>query len=814
MEKRRCYGCMNLKTEVGICPHCGYDDRQTNEEHQLPTGTVLKEQYLVGKVLGQGGFGITYMGWDMYLDIPVAIKEYFPGGTVMRNCTESTEVVTYNGETGERFLQNKERFMREVKMLARFQDVKEIVQVKNFFLANNTAYIVMEYVEGITLKEYVKRNGGRLPVDEVLTLLYPVMDGLAQVHKTGLVHRDISPENIMILPNGKVKLLDFGAVRDVGNASVDRQLTHSTEAILKQGYAPMEQYQNRGRLGPWTDVYALCATIYYSLTGEIPPDAPERILGEKIKWFTEKGIPVQKAIEQVVKDGMELRVEERIPDMETLHQRFLLAQGTADTKIKTKKADGWLQKKYAGYMLLAVGVLACVALAVCFYFAGRHAAVPDKNTETESVQAQDTERKTDGEMEENVCGSGTFYSFDSATGELRIFGTGTTWDVVQPGTTELTEWETERIPWEEEKENIRRLVIENGVSYIGRYNFKDCVNLSEVEWGSVEYISEGAFENAGLTALEFPDSLQQIDSRAFAGCKQLTEVKLPESLAHLYPETFSNTALNQLYIGRFTELFDDAGVTPFTEYGKKMPEIVFHGYTGSKAEEYANRHSLPFVSVGFYENYALEGKCGEHVSWRLEPDTGEMTISGTGMIYDYVDPNVEAYYSDDENYRNEHPPWYEYRRYIRTLTIGPEITRIGNWAFYNCTNLETVDWGNVEEIGMCSFNHANISELKLPETVRSIEAHAFGNLSQLTEVELPASLETLGNSAFVNCQNLEKLVFQSKVILNLYGEEGIFGTRQDMERNGCPVIYGPKEGEVKVHAMEFEIPYVVLDEEK
>ena len=153
MERnRRCYGCMNIKTQP-VCEHCGWDERRNNAPHQLPVGTLLREQYVIGRVLGQGGFGITYLGWDQYLDIPVAIKEYYPSGIVSRESSVSTVVCCYDGEIGERFRKSKDRFMRESRTLARFSDMPEVVQVKNFFFANNTAYIVMEYVQGITMKE-------------------------------------------------------------------------------------------------------------------------------------------------------------------------------------------------------------------------------------------------------------------------------------------------------------------------------------------------------------------------------------------------------------------------------------------------------------------------------------------------------------------------------------------------------------------------------------------------------------------------------------------------------------------------------------
>ena len=309
MEKKRCYGCMREKTQR-VCEYCGYDENTTNASHQLPAGTVLDEHYLIGRVLGQGGFGITYLGWDMNLDMPVAIKEYFPNGTVMRDTTYSLNVTSTEGDEGSRFHHNRERFLREAKALARFDRIPQVVHVLSFFLQNNTAYIVMEYVEGITLRQYVKNSGGKLGVGETLTLLRPVMEALDRVHQTGLVHRDISPDNIMLLPQGGAKLIDFGAVRDVQHADAEQPLTKSTEAILKHGYAPIEQYQRRGSLGPWTDVYALCGTIYYCLTGQVPPDAPERMMAESdVDWDRLEGLTQQQM--DALKQGMALMPKDR-----------------------------------------------------------------------------------------------------------------------------------------------------------------------------------------------------------------------------------------------------------------------------------------------------------------------------------------------------------------------------------------------------------------------------------------------------------------------------------------------------------------------
>lgn len=277
--ERRCPGCMKLKEDVPVCPHCGFDESAAVDAHHLPVNTILRGQYQVGKVLGQGGFGITYLGWDLYLDAPVAIKEFYPSSLVYRENSSTAAVRSTSVVAEDAFRLSKERFMKEAKALAKFTEIPEIVQIRSLFPENNTVYIVMEYIEGINLRKYVRENG-RLSFDEAMTYLLPVMDALERVHAAGIVHRDISPDNIMLLPDGRVKLLDFGAVRSIEQADPEAELSHSTQSILKHGYAPIEQYQTRGGLGPWTDVYALCATLYFCMVSSAPPNAPERVMGD------------------------------------------------------------------------------------------------------------------------------------------------------------------------------------------------------------------------------------------------------------------------------------------------------------------------------------------------------------------------------------------------------------------------------------------------------------------------------------------------------------------------------------------------------
>ena len=276
MEPKRCPACMN-RVSGEVCEHCGYDLRTPVPRHHMVPGTVLNNQYYIGRALGQGGFGITYYAWDLNLDTPVAIKEYYPAAYVHRDNLQSQEVVG-NPQAEHLFRNGKEYFLREAKSLAKLSAVPEIVHIRTYFQANGTAYIVMEYITGMPLHKYVMNRGYRISVQETLAILQPVMEALARVHDANLIHRDISPDNIMLIPNGKVKLLDFGAARSSENADPTKALPKSTQAVAKHGYTPVEQYQSRGALGPWTDVYALCATVFFCITGSSPTSAMDRMV--------------------------------------------------------------------------------------------------------------------------------------------------------------------------------------------------------------------------------------------------------------------------------------------------------------------------------------------------------------------------------------------------------------------------------------------------------------------------------------------------------------------------------------------------------
>lgn len=307
----KCPNCMQtLGQGEDTCPYCGFDVSGYEEKPNcLRPFTVLQGKYMIGRVIGMGGFGITYIGWDLNLQTYIAIKEYFPESFAHRD-TMATTTVTTNENKQEIYDKGLKRYVEEARNLSKFYQLQGIVSVKDFFYENGTGYIVMEYINGVDLKHYLKGMGGTLDEATVLTLMKPVFESLYEVHKNGLVHRDISPDNIMVDNEGKIKLIDFGSVRGQ-SAETDKTYT----VILKHGYAPPEQYYAKGKQGPWTDIYSLCATMYKMLTGEVPPNGVERMEEDTYTDPSKRGISVSERTEAVLRKGLAVKASERYQDI-------------------------------------------------------------------------------------------------------------------------------------------------------------------------------------------------------------------------------------------------------------------------------------------------------------------------------------------------------------------------------------------------------------------------------------------------------------------------------------------------------------------
>lgn len=315
MEKKICLGCMQeINTDDIKCPHCGFNPNAYKVNPRcLRLGTKLAGKYIIGKVIGEGGFGITYIGWDEKLELPIAIKEFFPPKIASRDTTTGNNTIYMFDHADEKsFEEGMRRSVKEARSMSKLEAYEGIVSIRDFFNENKTAYIIMEYVDGETLKEYLKENEKMEPED-VLKVMKPVMKALEQMHRTGMIHRDISPDNIMIRRDGQVKLIDFGAAR-VAQEEDEKSLT----VMLKRGFSPEEQYRSKGHQGPWTDIYALCATMYYMLTGVIPPESMERVLEDKYVSLKEYDIELDTKIADAIDKGLCVLAKNRYQSMSDL----------------------------------------------------------------------------------------------------------------------------------------------------------------------------------------------------------------------------------------------------------------------------------------------------------------------------------------------------------------------------------------------------------------------------------------------------------------------------------------------------------------
>lgn len=304
-----CLNCFGTLDAQRVCTTC----RKKAEElqtppHHLAQRTVLANKYLIHRALGEGGFGITYLAWDMSCGVKVAIKEYYPSGYVNR-MPKSNQVIINSKQNQAASNRGLKRFIDEAKTLAKIKNLPGIVSVRDFFSANGTAYIVMEYLDGISLKKYLQRKGGKVPCDEILTILRPIMDSLVSVHKLGLIHRDISPDNILLTKTNEVKLIDFGAAKQ---SNLDGK---SLSIVLKQGFAPEEQYRTHGEQGAWTDIYALGVTIYYSITGSLPPESIQRLHKDTIVRPSEKGAIISPTQESALMKSLAVYAQHRYRDV-------------------------------------------------------------------------------------------------------------------------------------------------------------------------------------------------------------------------------------------------------------------------------------------------------------------------------------------------------------------------------------------------------------------------------------------------------------------------------------------------------------------
>lgn len=353
-----CNNCLE-EIENYPCSRCGYAPTEENQIRYALTGHVLAGRYLVGRILGQGGFGITYLGMDMKLQTRVAIKEFYPSGHVSRYITMGTRLDWNHTPAAQSMRSNGvEVFLKEAQKMSKVSHIPNVVGVQDVIQENDTAYIIMSYISGTTLKDILAKNGS-MDWNRAKEIFLPTIKTMAQVHKAGLVHRDISPDNLIIQADGQVQILDLGAAKDI---SVDGGLT--SVLVAKAGFSPLEQYGVTGKSGTWTDVYAMAATIYYTVTGVLPQTATDRLDRDTLRWDLPRLQNLPKPVLSGLKDAMAIRASDRTQTMQDFLAALEAASGNAPSFRKNSRSAGGTAKKK---ILLPLAAAVAVVLAVILF---------------------------------------------------------------------------------------------------------------------------------------------------------------------------------------------------------------------------------------------------------------------------------------------------------------------------------------------------------------------------------------------------------------------------------------------------------------
>lgn len=328
-----CLGCMEqIEDSVTTCPHCGFNETTFQQEsYYLTPGTIVGGKYILGKVLKYGGYTVTYIGMDAEKNQKVLVKEYLPSEFSTRSAGEK-EVTIYSGDALEQFNQGLTTFLNEANRIQHLGNPQGIAKVYDCVAENDTGYVISEYVEGQTLQEMMEAKG-KFSWKETKDFITQILTGLSQVHPLDIIHCDISPETIMLTSSGEVKLLDFGATRYVTTAN-----SSSLAIILKQGFAPEEQYRSQGVRGPWTDVYALGAVMYYMITGNVPLESVDRALLDELKEPSKLGIEIPQNVENAMMNALNVYQKDRTPSAEA----FLRELNSSEVKriqVKQKRRE-------------------------------------------------------------------------------------------------------------------------------------------------------------------------------------------------------------------------------------------------------------------------------------------------------------------------------------------------------------------------------------------------------------------------------------------------------------------------------------------
>ena len=614
-ERNICYNCFKEKPEGGgPCPCCGFDLEENAAKYPaaLRAGTVLKGRYVIGRVLGQGGFGITYLAWDQSLEAKVAVKEYMPGEMAVR--IGGLGVQPRSAARREDFAYGKERFQEEARILARFMGQPNIAGVTDYFDENGTSYFVMDYVEGISFKTYIANAGGKVSTEEALNVMIPVLRALTAVHGEGLIHRDVTPDNIYITKDGNVKLLDFGSARySLGDKS------KSLDVILKVGYAPKEQYIRRGRQGPYTDVYSCAACLYAAITGYLPPESLERLDHDTLVPPSEAGAEIPLYLERAILKGLAVQPEDRFQTagefLEALEsQNVVELTGSGREETLQKQQVRSQEKRKKGRLAAAVCGIGALALAAVLFLGTGQSGTPDSAPASEpagdvqgtNVPTQETLSPQESRrMEEaaapkvTICGE----SYSTALRELRLEEAEfeeADYEAISQMTglerLEIVDSPISQLDFLKNLTNLKRLHIRGSREPAGTFSdlsaLAGLTNLEDL-YLYLDGVSDlnGLSGMSGLKSLVLTGNMEIADLSPLAGLTKLQSLEVPlggENVGVDLSPLAGLTDLRTLRTGsNVTDLTPLSGLT-----GLRELDLTYGGYSARDSKEYRSLEPL------------------------------------------------------------------------------------------------------------------------------------------------------------------------------------------------------------------------------
>ena len=761
---QRCYGCMRKLPAAGeACPHCGYDRRAAtfNRNHLTP-GSELRGRYVIGRALGLGSFGNTYIGWDTQKNVRVTIKEFLPSMFAFHRAGDQ-QVQFYSSEGRALFDKGLQTFRQETAVLRGLTDAESVSRILDYVPENGTGYAVMEYLSGETLKARLARCR-TMDFDEAMDVLVPVLRTLDLVHASGLLHRDICPDNIFLCDDGRVKLLDFGSaqfelLQDSDGLSV----------VLKHGYAPLEQYVSHMLAGPWTDVFGAAATLYKMLTGIVPPDVMQRRREDTLLRPSDLECALPEEAENALMRALSLQPEERYATAEA----FLNALLQDDEEEQESRG----LPKAVWFVLIAL--LAAAAVGIAVFLAGRNRPKPPQTETTAQIEAT-TEAVP---MQEELP---VVYYEDFAPDSLEPVRTVGGASASLPYAVFI-------------KDGKKGLVARDGQVVLK-------ASYASVAWDSAQRMflldgqaywdaQSGAAEATAFTPVEgAPDltgSTYQYSDMLYRVTK--SGERIPQTAGEgsflvgppygivtrgslLTEQAYEKATplscgVSALYKGGKWTYFNAFGVNLFDGgiesgiYPNNTPYSFSEGYVPVFDEESALwgfadtagntvvppqfKLALPpvqgvawvqtdkgFGTLSFQQDERkISGKCGENAQYTLMPESGLLVIDGYGAMWDFTENNV---------------PWLSCCSSIRTVRFDGSISYIGANAFADCTALSSVSLPvDLRDIGPFAFRGCGMLRmLNLPTGLVTIGDAAFAHCDELTDVLLPESLQSLGYAAF------------------------------------------------------------------